>query len=204
MTNDALIARFEDAATRQSATQFLDCIDEPKDMETNNRLVCEVTDIIKELKSRGLLVLLLPYLSSPDMTVRHRAAQGCLRIAERQAVAALEEVAAKGTFDQRIRARDTLDHWRRGKCLIDHCAAFLRMNVPARNGRMRWTSIANGAHFVAKAVASRRLGNPEMAPERLEKIDSTPGNGMAPEPRAPQICYECAASGQTIRLVSRR
>ncbi len=99
-------SRFEDAATRRGATRFLDYVENPREMNAHNRLVGEVTDILREIKSRSLLERLLPYLSSPDLSVRHRAAQGCLRIAEQQAVTALEAVAAEGTFAQGIRARD--------------------------------------------------------------------------------------------------
>jgi HEAT repeat protein len=119
MSEDALVARFEDAAARQSASQFLDCLDDPKDMAAHNRVVGEVTDILRELKARGLLGRLLPSLDSPDFTIRRRAAQGCLRIAEEKAVAALETIAASGSFNERLAARDTLEHWRKGKCLVD-------------------------------------------------------------------------------------
>lgn len=119
MSDDALLGRFEDAATRLSATRFLDCIDEPDDQEAKNRLICEGTDILCEVKARGLLDRLVPLLDSANDTVRFRAAQGCLRIAEPQAVAALEAIAAKKNFDDSIYASDTLDEWRNGKSLVD-------------------------------------------------------------------------------------
>jgi HEAT repeat protein len=119
MSDDALLARFEDAAERLDATRFLDCVDNPEDQETTNRLIREGTGILREVKSRGLLERLVPLLASPDDTVRVRAAQGCLRIAETQAVAALEAVAAKRNFDASVFARETLAHWRKGKCLVD-------------------------------------------------------------------------------------
>jgi hypothetical protein len=58
-------------------------------------------------------------LDSSDCIVRHRAAQGCLRIAEPQAVAAFESVARSGGIFERIDAKEALDNWRKGKCLID-------------------------------------------------------------------------------------
>ena len=119
MSDDALIARFEDAAKRLGATRFLDCIDEPADQEAKNRLIDEGRCILREIKSRGLLERLLPLLSSPNDTVRFRAAQGCLRIAEPQAVAALEAIAAKKNFDNSVSASNTLDNWRKGKTLVD-------------------------------------------------------------------------------------
>ncbi|MGO4870175.1 MAG: DUF2019 domain-containing protein [Roseiarcus sp.] len=119
MPDDALVARFEDAATREYATQFLDCKEEPEDMATHNRIAGEIVDVMKELKSRGALAKLLPLVANPNMSVRRRAAQGCLRIAEEKAVAALDSVVASGSFDDRLAAGDTLDHWRKGKCLVD-------------------------------------------------------------------------------------
>lgn len=119
MSEDGLVARFEDAATREYATQLLDCEDEPEDMATHNRIAGEVVDVMRELKSRGALANLLPLLASSNMTVRHRAAQGCLRLAEKKAVAALDSVVVSGNFDDRLAAGDTLEHWRKGKCFVD-------------------------------------------------------------------------------------
>ena len=120
ISDDALVARFEDAATREYATQFLDCEDEPEDMATHNRIAGEVVDVMRELKLRGAaLSKLLPLLASSNMTVRRRAAQGCLRLAEEKAVAALDSVVASGKFDDRLAAGDALEHWRKGKCLVD-------------------------------------------------------------------------------------
>jgi hypothetical protein len=119
MSDDALIARFEDAGHRMGGTRFLDSVDSPEDGETINRLIGEGTDILREVKSRGLLERLVPFIASSNDTVRVRAAVGCLRIAETQAVAALEAVAAKRNFDASVFARETLAHWRKGKCLVD-------------------------------------------------------------------------------------
>lgn len=119
MSDDALVARFEDAATREYATRFLDCEDDPDDMETHNRIAGEVVDVMQELKSRGALARLRPLLAAPNLAVRRRAAQGCLLLAEAEAVAALNSVVANGGFDDRLAAGDTLDHWRNGKCLVD-------------------------------------------------------------------------------------
>ena len=119
MPDAALVARFEDAATRQYATQFLDRVGDPEDMAAYNRIAREVVHVIQELKSRGALAKLCPLLTNPNMTVRSRAAQACLRIAGDKAVAALESVVASGSFDERLAARDTLDDWHKGKCLVD-------------------------------------------------------------------------------------
>jgi HEAT repeat protein len=119
MSDDTLLDRFENAAQRMSGTRFLDAVDNPEDQETINRLIGEGTDILREVKSRRLLERLVPFLDSSDDRVRVRAAQGCLRIAEAQAVAALEAVAAKRNFDASISAQETLLYWRKGKCLVD-------------------------------------------------------------------------------------
>jgi hypothetical protein len=119
MSDDAVVARFEDAATREYATQFLDCSGDPEDMATHNRIAGELVDVMQELKSRGALAKLLPLLSSDNMGVRRRAAQGCMRLAEDKAVAALESVVASGSFDDRLAAGDVLENWHKGKCLVD-------------------------------------------------------------------------------------
>ncbi len=113
MSDDALVARFEDAATREHATQFLDCIDDPKDMAVRNSIRSEVWDIMRELKARDALGRLLPLLASPNMTVRREAATACLRVAEQKAIAVLEVVAAQGKLDDQIPAQDALEGWRK-------------------------------------------------------------------------------------------
>jgi hypothetical protein len=119
MSDDALVARFEDAAARLGGAQYLDPIDEPEDQETQNRIGGEIIDILRAMKARNLLSRLLPLLSSPNFTVRCRAAQGCLRLAEGPAAAALQSVIAGGQADEAFAASDTLANWRKGKCLVD-------------------------------------------------------------------------------------
>jgi hypothetical protein len=56
MSDDEVVARFEDAAKRQSAADhYLDWVENPKEMDTHNRLIDEVKDVLRELKSRNLL-----------------------------------------------------------------------------------------------------------------------------------------------------
>jgi hypothetical protein len=112
MSDEALLARFEDAATRQGAAQYLETIEKPEDHETQNRVFGETTDTLREVKSRGLEARLMPLLLSDDLTVRWRAAQGCLSLAEEEAVMALETVMASGTLEEAMRARDIFDRWR--------------------------------------------------------------------------------------------
>jgi hypothetical protein len=118
-SDDDLIDCFEVTACREEAAQFLDPCDEPQDQETANQIAGEMCDILQEIKARGLLSKLEPLLSNPVMTVRWRAAAGCLRSNEKEAVAALEYVVANGRFDEALPARETLDAWRDGRCLID-------------------------------------------------------------------------------------
>jgi hypothetical protein len=119
MSDDGLIDCFECTACREEAAQFLDPSEEPQDQETANQIAGEMCDILQEVKARGLLSKLEPLLSNPVMTVRWRAAQGCLRTNEKEAVAALKYVVANGRFDEALPARETLDGWRDGKCLVD-------------------------------------------------------------------------------------
>jgi hypothetical protein len=111
MSDEALTARFEDAAERQTDCRFIDWMYDDSDLARRNAITGELTEILREMKRRGALARLLPYLDSDDPTARLRAAQGCLRIAPEKAVATLEALGAA--------ASDVLNHWRRGECLID-------------------------------------------------------------------------------------
>lgn len=119
MTDEALVARFEDAAERQTACRFTEWLHDPRDLETRNAIVGELTRILREMKRRDMLARLLPFLDSADVTARFRAAQGCLRIAPEKAVAVLQRVAAKAEMQTRIAADTTLDNWRKGDCFVD-------------------------------------------------------------------------------------
>ncbi|MGD1015409.1 MAG: hypothetical protein ABR863_03065 [Roseiarcus sp.] len=93
MSDDELVARFEDAALRESGAGFLDYLENPADKDVQNRIVSEVWAIMRQLKARGLLARLLPLFASDNVTVRREAATACLRTAEAQAIGVLEEVA---------------------------------------------------------------------------------------------------------------
>jgi hypothetical protein len=112
MNDDDLVVRFEDAAERESATRFLDCLDDPADKDLQNEIVGEVWNIMRQLKSRGLLPRLLPLLANDDLTVRREAATACLRVAAPQAEAALESVTRDGTYPDSFLARESLANWR--------------------------------------------------------------------------------------------
>jgi HEAT repeat protein len=112
MNDDDLVARFEDAAERESGSHFLDYLDDPTDKDLQNEIVGEVWNIMRQLKARGLLVRLLPLLGSDDLTVRREAALACLRVAAPQAEAALESVARDGEYPDNISAYEALTRWR--------------------------------------------------------------------------------------------
>jgi HEAT repeat protein len=112
LSDDDLVARFEDAAERESGSHFLDYLDDPADKDLQNEIVGEVWNIMRQLKARGLLVRLLPLLGSDDLTVRREAATACLRVDAPQAEAALESVARDGEYPDNINARAALANWR--------------------------------------------------------------------------------------------
>jgi hypothetical protein len=114
MDDDALIARFEDAAERLTACRFIDWRDDEKDTDVRNAIIVEQTQIGAEIRRRGMLVRLLPFLDGADPSARLFAALGCLRIAAAKAVATLEEIGAHGNLDDRAVALDNLDRWRKG------------------------------------------------------------------------------------------
>jgi hypothetical protein len=113
MTDDALVARFEDAATREYATRFLDVVDDADDIDTSNRILEEVWDIMRALKARDRLDRLAPLLDSPNPTVRREAAIGCLRVDEPRAVQVLKALGATGRDDDKYPARRALAAWRK-------------------------------------------------------------------------------------------
>ena len=119
MSDDALLARFDDAAQRLTACRFINWRDNGKDMATRNAIIRELTDIGREIKRRDMLARLLPFLDSPHASARFTAAEGCLRIAPERAVATLEALADKADADTRAAAGWALQRWRRGECYVD-------------------------------------------------------------------------------------
>ena len=112
MSDDALVAYFEDAAMREYGARLLGGPVDPQRTEAQNRIVTEVWDAMRELKARGALERLLPLLASSNILVRREAATACLRVDEKRSIAALEEVMAKGTYDDRVPAQTALENWR--------------------------------------------------------------------------------------------
>jgi hypothetical protein len=114
MDDDALMARFEDAAERLTACRFIDWRDDAKDAEARDAIIVEQTEIGAEIRRRGMLAWLLPFLDGAEPSARLFAALGCLRIAATKAAATLEEIGANGSLDDRAVALDNLERWRNG------------------------------------------------------------------------------------------
>ena len=114
MDDDALMARFEDAAERLTACRFIDWRDDEKEAQARNAIIVEQTEIGAEIRRRGMLAWLLPFLDGAEPSARLFAALGCLRIAATKAAATLEEIGANGSLDDRAVALDNLERWRNG------------------------------------------------------------------------------------------
>ena len=112
MSDDELVARFEDAALRVSGVYLLDYLEDETIQDLRNDICREVWDVMRQLKARGLLARLLPLLASDNLMVRYEAAVACLRIAEPEAIAALEKVSRDGVFGDNFLARIALRDWR--------------------------------------------------------------------------------------------
>jgi len=118
LSDDALVARFEDAATREFATRLLTPEDEQETIDLRNVILGEVWDVMRALKARGLLAQLLPLLDSANVTVRREAAVACLRVAEEKALAALEDIAAHAGWDDKFEAVGALTAWRENGLVV--------------------------------------------------------------------------------------
>jgi hypothetical protein len=94
MSDDALIERFEDAATREYATRFLDIVGSERDMALCNRISGEVRAVVGEVKARGALARLAPLMDHRLITVRHQAARACRGIEPERAMAVLVSIKA--------------------------------------------------------------------------------------------------------------
>jgi len=118
MSDDELVARFEDAALRESGAGFLDYLENPADKDVQNRIVGEVWAIMRQLKARGLLARLLPLFASDNVTVRREAATACLRTAEVQAIGVLEGVARLWGSREGFEAGLALARWRKDGSIV--------------------------------------------------------------------------------------
>jgi hypothetical protein len=112
MTDDQLVARFEDAATRLYAMNFHDPIGNPNDMDLMNRIYGEVWDVGDQLVSRLAAGRLLPYLDHRFLEVRREAARFCLDVDTARAQAVLTNISENHPdISQRVQASDILEDW---------------------------------------------------------------------------------------------
>lgn len=98
MSDEELIARFEDAATRVHACLFIADENGVPDVEVRNTIIDELIYIRKEIAGRNLLPKLLPFLDHRFQTVRCKAAQACLSIAPERAVPILEDFVETASY----------------------------------------------------------------------------------------------------------
>jgi hypothetical protein len=112
MDDDALMARFADAAERLTACRFIDWRDDEGDAAVRNAIIVEHTEMGAEIRRRGMLARLLPFLDDADPSARLFAALGCLRIAAAKAAATLEDIGANGNLGDRAVALENLARWR--------------------------------------------------------------------------------------------
>ncbi len=112
LSDDELVARFEQLGEREDATRFLDCIGDAKDMDLRNEIVGQTLDAMRALKARGLLEQLLPLLDSDKVAVQFEAALACMRIAPEKATAVLERIVASQNPDFLGQAGGALNRWR--------------------------------------------------------------------------------------------
>lgn len=113
MSDEALIARFEDAALREHGARFTYDENGNPDVEVRNPIVRELTDIKKEITSRNLLPKLFPFLDHPYDTVRSEAARACLDIVPERAVPILEAIVESGGYYNLSYADRALEAWRK-------------------------------------------------------------------------------------------
>ncbi len=123
MTDDELVARAHDVAILIFATRFFDWSGDERDPENRNRLWGEQIEVLRELKRRGALARLIPFLDDPNPVVRLEMAQACLALATEKCLAILEaRVADRHTLGaellERLEAESALKNWRNGKPVI--------------------------------------------------------------------------------------
>ncbi|MGO8798262.1 MAG: DUF2019 domain-containing protein [Roseiarcus sp.] len=100
MSTERLARRFEDAGVRKYATRFLGKGFEPCDVKLGNRIVGEMSEIARELKSRDALNALASLMEHPNIAVRCAAAIRCLAVAPEQAIPVLEAIKAGRDVEQ--------------------------------------------------------------------------------------------------------
>lgn len=117
MTVPQLLDRFVDACERcYGTTRFL--TDEQgggPSMKAYNKVSGEPHAVAKELKARGELKALVPFLDHPLVTVREKAGLYCLEIATEKAVRALGTINGVDSRREAAEGSTVLNLWRMGK-----------------------------------------------------------------------------------------
>jgi hypothetical protein len=113
MSDEELIARFEDAALREHGAQFIPDENGNPDVEARNPIVRELMGIKKEIASRNLLPKLFPLLDHPYDTVRSDAAWASLDLVPERAVPILEAIVESGGYYNLSYAAQALEAWRK-------------------------------------------------------------------------------------------
>lgn len=117
MSDEELIARFEDAALRDHGAQFTHDENGNPDVEVRNPIVRELVGIGKEIAARNLLPKLFPFLDHPYDTVRSEAARVCLDLVPERAIPILEAIVESGRYYNLSYASRALEAWRKKKGL---------------------------------------------------------------------------------------
>jgi hypothetical protein len=112
MSDEALLARFQDAGERVTACRFIDWVHDEQDTKTRNRILGELIDMRAEAEQRGMLARFAPFPDSPDPHIRFQAAIACRYVAPDKAIATLEALKADRDPQVRAPAGWTLSRWR--------------------------------------------------------------------------------------------
>jgi HEAT repeat protein len=118
MSIDALVERFEDAATREYATRFVPAGNRPLTDELRNRIISGLVDIMREFKRHDALARLLPFLESDNITVRSKVARATITIAPERATKVLEAVITSGDPYELGAAHRALDNFCAGNSRV--------------------------------------------------------------------------------------
>ena len=114
LSDEQVVARFDDAAIREFGARFIVDDREPTDRTIENRIVNQIIDAREELRRRGALKDLVPLLDSRYITVRLSAAIATLTVAPERAVATLEGIVAGNDPFLSGQASRALERFRNG------------------------------------------------------------------------------------------
>jgi HEAT repeat protein len=112
MSDEELLARFQDAGERVTLCEFIDWVHDERETKTRNGILGELIEIRAEAARRGMLARFAPFLDSPDPHIRFQAALACRYVAPDKAVATLEALKADRDPQVRAPAGWALSRWR--------------------------------------------------------------------------------------------